>query len=358
MRPRRASFDVLLAGYFGFGNLGDEMLALAAVDNLNCCGIQKDKIAILSNDPGGSRMRLGIEAFDRWNASSVLRALGSSRSLMLAGGGLFQDSTSVRSCVWYWGLVRAARLLSASVIALGQSVGPLSSPISKAVAKNAFRSCRYVAVRDASSARALSEMKVSCEIMPDLAMSLSLPEHAVGRREAILINVRPAGNGDRSASAVLKSARALASMGEKLLCAAMSDEDAQLMKKYQMSRELPPAKIVTPQSLEEFAALAAEAKAAVGMRLHFGILSALAGLGVALSPYDPKVSSFADEWGIKLLKTDGSDENFDIIKLLTNSPFRDKRKFEKVRLLVAAQFDIARSWILGEENGRSKARRA
>jgi polysaccharide pyruvyl transferase WcaK-like protein len=94
------------------------------------------------------------------------------------------------------------------------------------------------------------------------------------------------------------------------------------------------------------------------MRLHFGILSILAGLDVALAPYDPKVACFAHDYGVKLLKLEEVNENFDIMKLLTNSRFRDKRKFEKFRLLVIGQFHAALNQLLGDEDGRCKTRRA
>jgi polysaccharide pyruvyl transferase WcaK-like protein len=140
--------------------------------------------------------------------------------------------------------------------------------------------------------------------------------------------------------------------------AAMSDDDARFMEDLQVSGKLPRFEITIPRNPEEFAGLASRAGAAVGMRLHFGILSLLCGLEVVMSPYDPKVLSFADYWGVKLLQSAGSSENFDIMKLLTNSRFRDKRKIDKARLLVAGQFSSALDRTLGDWNGRSETRSA
>jgi hypothetical protein len=93
------------------------------------------------------------------------------------------------------------------------------------------------------------------------------------------------------------------------------------------------------------------------MRLHFGILCLLSGLSIALSPYDPKVSSFAEAWDVKQLKNGGNGENFDIMQLLTNSSFRDKRKIEEIRLQITGQFGKALERMLGEDNGRGQMRR-
>ena len=50
--------------------------------------------------------------------------------------------------------------------------------------------------------------------------------------------------------------------------------------------------------LEEAARLWPGASAAVGMRLHFALLSALWGTPLAVLPYDPKVEAFARGVGV------------------------------------------------------------
>jgi polysaccharide pyruvyl transferase CsaB len=351
-------FDVLLAGYFGFGNLGDELLLEAAVKNLEKCGVPRDKIAALSNNPDETRLRVGIEAFSRWSVKSVFHALGVSRFMIMPGGGLFQDASSVKSCVYYWGLARAAGMKSVPVAALGQSVGPLSSKAARFLARDAFSRCAYVAVRDSASARMLQRMRIPHDEMPDPVMSLDVEANVHG--DAVLINARPVPGPDAYSRPIARAAKILAREGVKLIYVAMSGEDAGFMSDLQKKSELPKGEIISPKDVAGFSEAARLARAAVGMRLHFGILSMKSGLDVVLSPYDPKVSSFAEEWGIKQLKEENDNENFDIMRLLTNSRFRDirdKRKFEKIHLQVTGQFQKALGLVLGEDNGRGKIRR-
>ncbi|MDR1651794.1 MAG: polysaccharide pyruvyl transferase family protein, partial [Synergistaceae bacterium] len=197
-------YDVLLAGYFGFGNLGDELIAESAIQNLKRCGIHDRRIAILSSDPDYSRKRLGVDAYGRWSLSSVVSALRRSRSLVFPGGGLFQDSTSARSCVYYWGLVAIAGMLSVPAVFLGQSVGPLNGGFPRFLTRRSFLACSYAAVRDSASMRVLEEMGVRCELMPDPVMSLEMPECA---GTSVLINLRRAPRTPQSAEAVSSAAR-------------------------------------------------------------------------------------------------------------------------------------------------------
>jgi polysaccharide pyruvyl transferase CsaB len=348
--PRGKTFAVLLGGYFGFGNLGDELLAEAAVKNLESCGVTRNRIAMLSNAPDDTKGKFGIMTFNRWKMSSVFEALGASRSMILPGGGLFQDASSARSCLYYWGLVRAAAAKRVPAAALGQSIGPLSGKLSRALTRDALSRCAYVAARDLLSADMLKAMRISCETMPDPVMCLDVKNDATG--EAVLVNLRPTFGSDEYARPVLKAAQALAESGAEMICVAMSGDDAALMAGLQRNGALPRCEIAAPKNLAEFEGSARRAKAAIGMRLHFGILSALSGLNVALSPYDPKVASFADAWDIKQLKNEENHDNFDIMRLLTNSRFGDKRKFEESRLAITRQFRKALDMVLGEDNGR------
>ncbi|MCL2683896.1 MAG: polysaccharide pyruvyl transferase CsaB [Synergistaceae bacterium] len=348
-------FDVLLAGYFGFGNLGDELLLEAALKNLKERGVPRDRIAALSNDVEETRSRFGIEAFNRWNVRAIWRALGESRSMVLPGGGLFQDATSFRSCVYYWGLVRAAAVKSMPVAAIGQSVGPLSGKFAGLLTRNALAKCSYLAVRDLHSEKILSSMGIPCEVMPDPVLSLEVEDIPFG--SAVLVNVRPTPRPDVYLRPVTRAAKIFFDSGVELIGVALSSEDATLMRDLKKSGELPVREIFSPKNLAEFIEIAGGARAAVGMRLHFGILSALCGLGLALSPYDPKVSSFAEAWGVIQLKNEESGENFDIMRLLTNSRFGDKKNFAESRSLVGIQFQRVLERILGENYGPGKTRR-
>ncbi|MEA3507846.1 MAG: hypothetical protein U9R40_02870, partial [Synergistota bacterium] len=87
-------FDVALCGYYGFGNLGDELLAEALVGLLVSSGLKRERITVLSADPEATASKLDVEASNRWKPLHVWRTLRRSRSLLLGGGGLLQDSTS------------------------------------------------------------------------------------------------------------------------------------------------------------------------------------------------------------------------------------------------------------------------
>ena len=291
--------DVVLCGYYGFHNLGDDLLAESILMLLERCGIKKEKVGILSAAPAESEELLGITAVNRWRIGDVYRLLKRSRTLLLGGGGLFQDTTSIRSCLYYWGVVLLARFCGCTVWAVGQSVGPFRSSFSRLIAGSAFRLCRWIGVRDKRSQMMLKNWGIESLLSPDLVLAFDLPPLEDGE-ECILLNLRP---WKRSfLEEVLNAAKTLSSdYKTKICCVAFSEEDLTLLKSLQAEGCLPDGDVVLIHTLEDFTRVARGASAALGMRLHFSVLCVLAGIPVIAAAYDPKVRSFAEEWNLSLL---------------------------------------------------------
>lgn len=345
-------YDVLLAGYYGFGNLGDELLAQSALDFLLALGVGRERLAILSASASESGSRLGIQAFDRWSPSAVAGAIARSRSLLFAGGGLFQDASSARSPVYYWGLVRLAVLCSCRAWAIGQSVGPLSRTLSRRLTKDALGRLAYLGVRDDPSLGQVRELGLDAIETPDLVLGFSLPK-ASGRKEgSILVNIRPHPRND-CIDAVLAVSRDCADAGLRIRGVAFCEEDRRLFAEKISRGIMPECEIVLAKGMEDFLRISEDAFAAVGMRLHFGILSALRGLAVIMAPYDPKVLGFAERWKIPLLPRDFSGGGERVISSLTNAGSSDTKRFESSRAALSRHFAEGLNRVLeGGPNGQ------
>ncbi len=295
----KKDFDVLLLGYYGFGNLGDELLAEASVHLLHECGVARERIAILSAAPPDSEKRLGIRAFNRWKIGEMSAACSNSRTLLLGGGGLFQDATSLRSCLYYYAVMWVAKMKGMKIWAAGQSIGPLNSKASRAVARRAFSLCSYISVRDGRSLKMAEELGIRAEFTPDLAMSFA-PERSSAKEPVVLFNARPGYEG--LALTAAKRCRELAEANNwEVLGVALAGEDAAEIDRLRSLQYIKIRDIITVRNIEEFSAAAAGASGAVGMRLHFLALCLLAGVPLAGCAYDPKVSGFCMRYNIETI---------------------------------------------------------
>lgn len=281
-------YGAALIGYYGFGNLGDELLLKACIDILTRCGISRPRIVALSNDPEKTSRDFGIDSVNRWNLRELAKIFRDSERVIFGGGGIFQDRTSIKSCAWYWAVVRLARLMGAKVFAVGQSVGPLESGLSRFFAGNALRSCRAVHVRDDKSLRFAENLGCKNVIRGcDLVMTLR-PEtlNTERAREKMLVNLRPCPELKHYAE-ILRGHLTAESVG-----VAMSPEDESALSLLGLPE------IVRAASFREAQELWSTAKSAVGMRLHFGVLSRVFRTPCAMMPYDVKVNEFAGQSGI------------------------------------------------------------
>lgn len=303
--PDPGRYRVALAGYYGFGNFGDELLAEAAIAALSRCGVGRREIVLLSGAPEETSRRFGVEAVNRWDLLKVARALRRSDTLLLGGGGLFQDASSRRSCLYYWGLVRLACFCGAVPGALGQSVGPLSGAMGRWMTRDALRRCRVVQVRDEVSRGLCNDLGVSVETGCDPAFSLGEffsfrpSSSSVSGPRKILINLRPCAGKLPERFARALAERLSESQGrEEPVGLALSDEDAGVMTALIERKILPPMPLERIDRGADALRLWRNASEAWGMRLHFAVLSSLMGAPMGVAPYDPKVQSFADRYGV------------------------------------------------------------
>ena len=301
-------YRAVLCGYYGFGNLGDELLASALVEAFEKIGVPRDELAILSASPADTERSLSLRAVNRWKTTEVFRLLRESDTLLLGGGGLFQDVTSVRSSAYYWGMIRLASLAGALPWAVGQSVGPFRTLSGMFFARNALGKCALRSVRDERSGALLNSWGQKSSRSPDPVFLLGRHSSCRERRDGhFLVNIRPWG-GSLPLRTVTKAARLAAEKKLPVTGVGLSREDVVLMERLAGSRIFRPRRIILLSAANwstESEQLFCNAAGAVSMRYHFALLALLSGVPLTLSAYDPKVEEFAAEWKLPVWKGDG-----------------------------------------------------
>lgn len=304
-------YKTALIGYYGFNNFGDELLLQASLNMLERAGINRGEIIILSNQPDNTENIFNIKSVSRWSFKALIKTLINCERLIFGGGGIFQDSTSVKSCAWYWALIKLAKLLRVKVYALGQSIGPLKTRAGKFFAKNALKDLEILQVRDEPSLTlALNNFKLSNIISGcDLALSLDFQTplcHCVtspitgatreaadiSKGEYILLNLRP----HRDLNKFIKQAQDILqefnNYNYKIIGVAFSPEDFDLLSNLDAINIYKLYKFYNISDINNLASLFINAKFALGMRLHFNITAFKFNLKFHALCYDPKVEVF------------------------------------------------------------------
>jgi polysaccharide pyruvyl transferase CsaB len=164
MNTKRA----VLCGYYGFGNGGDEALLATLLQMLP----SEVTPLVLSNNPEKTAKTYGIRSISRWNSLEVLAALRQSQAFIFGGGSLLQDTTSLKSVVYYCGLIGLAQGLGLSTVAWAQGLGPLKTGIGQQLARRALTRCHGITVRDGGSAKILEQWKLPYSVTADPVWAL------------------------------------------------------------------------------------------------------------------------------------------------------------------------------------------
>lgn len=142
--------NILLAGYYGFGNLGDEAILEMVLKQLLEI-TDRDNITVLSGNKEETSNKYNINTIDRYNVLSIIKRLKTSNAIVFGGGSLLQDVTSKRSIYYYLFLIKLAKLMGNKVIMLSQGIGPILNEKSKKITSNTLNKVDFITVRDKQS---------------------------------------------------------------------------------------------------------------------------------------------------------------------------------------------------------------
>jgi len=148
---------IIISGYYGYGNAGDEAILAALIGGFRKLS-PECRLVILSADPEAAKDAYGVEAIPRYSLSAIWRELSRADIFVSGGGGLLQDTTSWRSPLYYLFLLRLAKRKRLRTVALCQGIGPLRRGWLKKIVAKTLRRLDFIDVRDEASAKLLMEM--------------------------------------------------------------------------------------------------------------------------------------------------------------------------------------------------------
>ena len=300
---------LLLCGYYGENNLGDDALLLVLLQQIPA-GFS---LLITANDQEALRALAPMaDGLARRSLGSVLAAVGRADALILGGGSLLQDSTSLRSLIYYLLLIVTARIQRRPILLWGQGLGPLNRPTSRWLVRQVLPLCTAASWRDRSSLERSSRWapRLPAQMAPDPVWQM--PPQSWSGGVSIVVCWRPTSLLDDSGWSVLLSA--LDDLAEQLQApvrwlAFHQHQDAVLFDALK-ERGLIPASLaarsstIVPRSVETVFATVRKARLVVPMRLHALILARLTGCPMAALSYDPKVEAAAEMADVPWLKLD------------------------------------------------------
>lgn len=311
---------VLISGYYGFDNLGDEAVLFSIVNRLRELAPGLD-IAVLSARPEKTARSYNVEAYNRWKLSEITRALRESDLLVSGGGSLLQDVTGIKSLAYYLGVIWLALKMGKPVFIYAQGIGPIRSKTGRFLTRRILNRVQAITVRDEESRQDLLEMGVTAPVEitadPVLALRPEYIDRELGGSILEQSGCNPAVNGNIAGisvrewqgqagykAAVAHVADRLVRQGCRVVFLPMQyPGDADCSREVMAQMAEPASLIDRALTVPEVAAVISNLTLVVGMRLHALILAAVLGVPPVAVSYDPKIDRFMAMLGLEAAVT-------------------------------------------------------
>ena len=316
--------NILISGYYGFDNIGDESILRTLVSSLRE-HIPDCSLTVLSHNPTSTREKYGVEAVDRMSPVAILRAVKKCDMLISGGGSLLQDVTSSKSLHYYLSIIRCAEFFHKKVFIYSQGIGPIDRPGNRRAAAAALKRADGIVVRDERSASLLEEIGIARDkvvITADPVIRMKKPDGDVGaeilRKAGVSLDgrltvgwaIRERDTDSRFVKELLRSIQMMKDKynAQSVLIPFHYEEDGEVCR--HIAAQLPDDTAVCLNEKylsEDMLSIIGNMDLLVGVRLHSLIYAAIMGVPLIGISYDPKCTAFLNSVGLDKLST---KENF------------------------------------------------
>jgi polysaccharide pyruvyl transferase CsaB len=326
--------QVVVAGYIGHGNLGDEAILGSVLTELQTAAPHVMPV-VVSGEPHETAALHDVTAIDERDLTALDRAVAASDLVVLGGGGLFHDHFGVdeatRLTARHWGLASCATIADLAtrhdvpLVVLAAGVGPLTSDAGRRLTREICAGAAGVSVRDAESFDTLVSLDLSpaaiCRaadpallLAPSQNGSVPMRAHpdASGTSPLVAVALRDwdldASHADWPGAVAGALDRLIETHAATILFVPFSqqqgadgaDDVATAARVHRTMRHHDRARIhddpLTPAAAHD---LLAQSQAVLAMRLHAALLAVTAGVPVVALSYDPKVRSTMAALGLE-----------------------------------------------------------
>lgn len=311
---------LLISGYYGFNNIGDESILQAVVYNLRE-KIPGVEITVLSQNPEFTAEKYQVLSENRKSFFSVLKEIKRCDLLISGGGSLLQDVTSKKSILYYLMIMWMAHLLGKDFFIYSQGIGPIIGKWNRHITSVTLKKASGIVVRDQASKELLMEIGIpesDVIITADPVLGIEAVSLELGRE--ILINeglkrdkekplvgfaIKENRLDSQFVNELEESIRQLIeySKAQVVLIPFHYKEDLAVIEELQSRLGDGVFAVKHKYLTREMMSIIGNMDVLVGVRLHSLIHAAIMGVKIIGISYDPKINAFLNSIGLKALST-------------------------------------------------------
>ena len=309
----------VVSGYIGFDNFGDEAIASVLVSYLKKNGAEK--VTLISSNPEKTARNYEVNSVGMLDFFSPIKEAD---VLISGGGSLLQDVTSLKSLIYYLGIIFYALALGKKVVIFAQGFTPFRTRLGKFFTEFVLKRCSKISVRDIKSQEMLQEMGIKSELVTDPIFGIQVPEtekeNAIGiqLRSYSLLNEKFLDN-------LADMVKEKFSDKEIRLFSLQDSLDLEVVKHFAQKLEQKglKSKIYKNLSVNDVIFELSKLETLIAMRFHALLVGAKTGAKLLGINYDIKVESLAKTVGFPILEIDEQvlDKKFDELSVVNISKY-------------------------------------
>lgn len=285
---------ILIIGYYGFKNAGDEALLKSTINLLRKVYINPDITAITYNVKDTENAH-GIKGISRNKYFEIVKGIKNSDMVVGGGGSMLQNITSNRSLYYYLTILKMAKLFGKKVVLLGNGMGPFKGNSAKRITISVLKTLDSIVLRDEDSFRFLEKYNLkNIYLGNDLAFGLNIDKRLKTTPKKIIINLRDWFYDEKFINIIVEFIEYLSVNGyEIVLLPFQKGNDDKILLKIKEKIKAPSVKYLENLSVEELIEQISSGEVFIGMRLHGLIFSSILNKPFIALSYDPKVEIFS-----------------------------------------------------------------
>lgn len=298
-------FNIIISGYYGFNNAGDEAM-LSAILNALRAAFSDPQITVISGNPEITAHTFHVHAISRFGMKDIIRSIIHSDLLISGGGSLLQDVTSWKSMVYYLSIIIIGVLFRKKVFLYSQGIGPVRYRVIRILLKHVLNHVTAITVRDEDSKGFLERLGVHSRIYTTADAVLSLSAAPLDFGQKVLTENHIPSDKKRVGIAIRnwgQDADWMKSLKRYVTKLAEQDEYSIVFIPMQHPEDVRAAESVgeageniyilrDSYSIEEILSIIGNMDIVVGMRLHALIFASLMHVPFLGISYDPKIDNF------------------------------------------------------------------
>lgn len=290
--------NVLVSGYIGFNNFGDEAIFCALSAHLKELGIN---VSVLCNNKESVKQKYNVTTYHFKKPFEILNAILKCDVLISGGGSLLQNKTSNFSLFYYLFVILLAKICFKKVIIFAQGIEPVVGRYPELITKTILKLTDFISVRDENSKKLLKSWNIDSTLVSDPAYSLVQNRKISDNKEGLIVQLRDFKGIKKEFIADLAFFISKYYQDEVNVFSFQDEIDEKIcldfineLKKYNLK-----ANYISNKEIDETIEIINNAKFVISTRLHGLIISAALQTKTFALSYDAKIKTLIEELNLE-----------------------------------------------------------